>query len=81
MRSFLQKDFISKCRNDHIGRDKVRSLHDYVRWVAESMGAYLDDEKINRITNKLVRSKKYNDMLVELEKMILMEKRIRVRNK
>ena len=56
----------------------MRSLHDYVRWVAESMGAYLDDEKINRITNKLVRSKKYNDMLVELEKMILTEKRMRI---
>lgn len=65
----------------NLRRVSMRTLHDYVRWVAESMGAYLDDEKIDRITNKLVKNKKYYDMLVELEKMILTEKRMRVKNK
>lgn len=61
----------------NLRRVSMRTLHDYVRWVAESMGTYLDDNKINRIARKLIRSEKYNEMLLELEKLIIMEKRMR----
>lgn len=53
----------------------MRTLHDYVRMVSESMYVNLNEEQIRRVSKKLLNSKKYNEMLLELEKMILAEKR------
>ncbi len=61
--------------NIRLRRDYVHSLRDYVKMVSESMNVYLNDEKIHKIAKKLVKSQKYNDMLLELERMILIEKR------
>lgn len=43
--------------------------------VSESMYVNLNEEQIRRVSKKLLNSKKYNEMLLELEKMILAEKR------
>lgn len=53
----------------------MHSLRDYVKMVSESMNVYLNDEKIHKIAKKLVKSRKYNEMLLELERIILVEKR------
>lgn len=57
----------------------MRTLHDYVRMVSESMGIVLNEDKINRIDKRLVRSDKYGEMLHELEEMILEENEKRLR--
>lgn len=49
----------------------IETLHDYVKWIADSMGIFLTEEKIDDITLVLVHSEKYKEMLVELEGMIL----------
>lgn len=57
----------------------MRDITDYVRFVSESMGIVLNEDKINRIAKKLIRSDKYSEMLHELEEMILEENEKRLR--
>ena len=48
---------------------------------AESMSVDLNQEKVNRIANQLVKSEKYKEMLHELEDMIQVENKVRWRRK
>lgn len=57
------------------------SIHDYVGLIAESMSVDLNQEKVSRIANQLVKSEKYKEMLHELEDMIQAEKKVRWRRK
>ena len=57
----------------------MKDITDYVRFVSESMGIVLNEDKINRIAKKLIRSDKYSEMLHELEEMILEENEKRLR--
>ena len=57
------------------------SIHDYVGLIAESMSVDLNQEKVNRIANQLVKSEKYKEMLHELEDMIQVERKVRWRRK
>lgn len=57
----------------------MRDITDYVRMVSESMGIILNEDKINGIAKRLIRSDKYGDMLHELEEMILEENEKRLR--
>lgn len=49
----------------------INTLHDYVKWIANSIGITLTEEKIDGITLKLAQSEKYKEMITELEGMIL----------
>lgn len=49
----------------------MENLNDYVEWIANSMHVQLSEEKISKITTKLLESEKYSEMLEELEKVIL----------
>lgn len=57
----------------------MRDITDYVRFISKSMGIVLNEDKINRIAKRLVRSDKYGEMLHELEEMILEENEKRLR--
>lgn len=61
--------------------DNMHTIHDYVRLIAESMSVDLNQEKVNRIANQLVKSEKYKEMLHELEDMIQVERKVRWRRK
>lgn len=50
---------------------EIKTLNDYVEWMANSMHKQLTEEQIREITNRLINSKRYNDMLRELEIWIL----------
>lgn len=62
-------------------RDKMLTLKDFVRWAAESMFVNLSEEKLDRITSRLIRSENYRAMLHELEDMIQAEMKVRWRRK
>lgn len=57
----------------------MRDITDYVRFISKSMGIVLNEDKVNRIAKRLVRSDKYGEMLHELEDMILEENEKRLR--
>ena len=57
----------------------MRDITDYVRFISKSMGIVLNEDKVNRIAKRLVRSDKYGEMLHELEEMILEENEKRLR--
>lgn len=43
------------------------TIHDYVRWVAESMSIFLSDGKVEKCAHRLAMSDKYLKMLHGLE--------------
>jgi len=49
----------------------MRTLDDYVRWIAESMNIHLHENTIKEITNKLINNEKYKEVLHELEDEII----------
>ena len=48
----------------------MHTLHDYVTWIAESMGICLSDDQLDVVTNYLLESEKYKAALHELEYVI-----------
>lgn len=48
----------------------MKTLEDYVRWIAEQNVIKLDDEQIKKITNWLIRNEKYNEVVEELIEMM-----------
>ncbi|MBO1003161.1 hypothetical protein [Pseudogracilibacillus auburnensis] len=59
----------------------MQTIHDYIRFVSDSMLVDLDKNKVNEIASKLVESSKYKEMLEELEEMIREENKAKWRNK
>lgn len=59
----------------------MRTLDEYVEWVARSMGRNLRYDKINKITYQLIKSEKYKEALNELEEMIIEEDKTRWKEK
>lgn len=49
----------------------IDTLHDYIRWIADSMGVSLTEEKVNDIALELIQSEKYKDLVQKVEVSIL----------
>lgn len=57
------------------------NINDYVRWVANSLGINLSDEKIKKLGMELINDEKYIEVLRELEDKIYEERRAKLRRK
>ncbi len=59
----------------------MHTINDYVRFIADSLGVKLSEEKINKLGIELINDEKYVEVLHNLENKIFEMRKSKWRNK